>query len=77
MRVMIADDHLLIRAGLKSLLASLPHVEVVGEASDEVGEDGRRRPLPGRRDGQPEPGRVEARADRERRRGPAAGHAPR
>lgn len=33
-RVVLADDHLLIRAGLRALLHSLPNVQVVGEASD-------------------------------------------
>ena len=34
MRIAIADDHTLVRAGLKILLSTLPGVEVVGEASD-------------------------------------------
>lgn len=33
-RVVLADDHVLIRAGLRALLQSLPNIEVVGEASD-------------------------------------------
>lgn len=33
-RVMLADDHLLVRAGLRKLLESIPDVEVVGEADD-------------------------------------------
>jgi DNA-binding NarL/FixJ family response regulator len=33
-RVVIADDHTLVRAGLRELLASLPGIEVVGEAAD-------------------------------------------
>ena len=33
-RVVLADDHVLIRAGLKALLNSLPNIQVVGEASD-------------------------------------------
>lgn len=33
-RVLIADDHHLVRAGIASLLKDLPAVEVVGEASD-------------------------------------------
>jgi DNA-binding NarL/FixJ family response regulator len=33
-RVLLADDHTLVRAGLRKLLESLPGVEVVGEASD-------------------------------------------
>ena len=32
--VMIVDDHRLVRAGLRTLLASAPDVEVVAEASD-------------------------------------------
>jgi DNA-binding NarL/FixJ family response regulator len=33
-RVLLCDDHLLIRASLKSLLAEFPGIEVVGEAGD-------------------------------------------
>lgn len=33
-RVVIADDHLLVRAGIASLLEDIPDVEVVAEASD-------------------------------------------
>jgi DNA-binding NarL/FixJ family response regulator len=33
-RVVLADDHVLIRAGLRALLQSLPNIEVIGEASD-------------------------------------------
>ncbi|MCV2368916.1 response regulator [Roseateles oligotrophus] len=33
-RVLLADDHTLVRAGLRKLLDSLPDVEVVGEAAD-------------------------------------------
>jgi DNA-binding NarL/FixJ family response regulator len=33
-RVMLADDHTLVRAGIRALLEKLPGVEVVGEASD-------------------------------------------
>jgi DNA-binding NarL/FixJ family response regulator len=33
-RVLLADDHTLMRDGLKALLASTPDIEVVGEASD-------------------------------------------
>ncbi|MDN5869772.1 MAG: response regulator transcription factor [Nitrococcus sp.] len=33
-RVLLADDHTLVRAGLRSLLEQMPAVEVVGEASD-------------------------------------------
>ena len=33
-RVLLADDHNLVRAGLRALLESLPGVEVVAEASD-------------------------------------------
>jgi DNA-binding NarL/FixJ family response regulator len=34
LRVILADDHTLVRAGLRVLLEKLPGVEVVGEASD-------------------------------------------
>lgn len=33
-RVLLADDHTLVRAGLRSLLEQMPQVEVVGEATD-------------------------------------------
>ena len=33
-RVLLADDHTLVRAGLRKLLESMPAVEVVGEAGD-------------------------------------------
>jgi DNA-binding NarL/FixJ family response regulator len=33
-RVLLADDHTLVRAGIRSLLEKLPGVEVAGEASD-------------------------------------------
>ena len=33
-RVLLAEDHSLVRAGIRALLQSLPTVEVVGEASD-------------------------------------------
>jgi DNA-binding NarL/FixJ family response regulator len=33
-RVLLADDHTLVRAGIRALLEKLPGVEVVGEASD-------------------------------------------
>lgn len=33
-RVMLADDHALVRAGIRALLEKLPDVEVVGEAGD-------------------------------------------
>lgn len=33
-RLLIADDHEVVRAGLKSLLAAAPEVQVVGEAAD-------------------------------------------
>lgn len=33
-RIVLADDHVLIRAGLRALLHSLPNIEVIGEASD-------------------------------------------
>jgi DNA-binding NarL/FixJ family response regulator len=34
LRVLLADDHALVRAGLRKLLESLPGVEVVAEAGD-------------------------------------------
>src|ERR1039458_2157498 len=33
-RVLLADDHTLVRAGIRALLEKLPGVEVVGEADD-------------------------------------------
>ena len=33
-RVLLADDHTLVRAGLRKLLESMPEVTVVGEADD-------------------------------------------
>ncbi len=33
-RVLLAEDHALVRAGFRALLESLPGIEVVGEASD-------------------------------------------
>jgi DNA-binding NarL/FixJ family response regulator len=33
-RVLLADDHTLVRADIRSLLEKLPGVEVAGEASD-------------------------------------------
>jgi DNA-binding NarL/FixJ family response regulator len=33
-RILLADDHKLVRAGIRSLLEGLPGIEVVGEASD-------------------------------------------
>jgi DNA-binding NarL/FixJ family response regulator len=33
MRVLLADDHLLVRAGIRALLGALPNVEVVAEAT--------------------------------------------
>ncbi|MHB8950298.1 MAG: response regulator [Rhodoferax sp.] len=33
-RVLLADDHTLVRAGLRKLLESMPDVSVVGEAAD-------------------------------------------
>lgn len=33
-RVVLADDHALVRAGIRSLLSAIPGVEVVGEARD-------------------------------------------
>ncbi|HYG33202.1 MAG TPA: response regulator transcription factor [Clostridia bacterium] len=36
-RVLIADDHALVRSGLRALLAAQSDIEVVGEAADGVG----------------------------------------
>ena len=33
-RVLLADDHTLVRAGIRALLEKLPGLEVAGEASD-------------------------------------------
>jgi DNA-binding NarL/FixJ family response regulator len=33
-RVILADDHCLIRQGIKKLLSEFPYIEVIGEASD-------------------------------------------
>jgi DNA-binding NarL/FixJ family response regulator len=33
-RVLLADDHTLVRAGLRKLLESFPNIDVVGEAAD-------------------------------------------
>jgi DNA-binding NarL/FixJ family response regulator len=33
-RVLIVDDHAIVREGVKGLLSALPHLEVVGEAAD-------------------------------------------
>jgi DNA-binding NarL/FixJ family response regulator len=33
-RILLADDHTLVRAGLRKLIESLPNTEVIGEASD-------------------------------------------
>ena len=34
MRVLLADDHALVRAGIRALLERIPKVEVIGEAAD-------------------------------------------
>jgi DNA-binding NarL/FixJ family response regulator len=34
MRVLLADDHVLVRAGIRALLEALPDIEVVAEVSD-------------------------------------------
>ena len=34
LRILLADDHLVVRAGLRALIASLEGLEVVGEAAD-------------------------------------------
>ena len=35
-RIVLADDHALVRTGLRLLLETIPDVSVVGEASDGV-----------------------------------------
>ena len=34
MRVLLADDHTLVRAGIRALVTAIPGVEIVGEAAD-------------------------------------------
>ena len=34
LRILLADDHALVRAGIRLLLERMPHIEVVGEADD-------------------------------------------
>jgi DNA-binding NarL/FixJ family response regulator len=36
MRIILADDHVLVRSGIRSLLEKIPRVEVVGEADNGV-----------------------------------------
>lgn len=36
MRILLVDDHALVRAGIRALLEHLPGVEVVGEAADGI-----------------------------------------
>lgn len=36
LRILLVDDHALVRAGMRSLLGDLPDIEVVAEASDGV-----------------------------------------
>lgn len=36
LRILLADDHALVRAGIRSLLQEMPGIEVVAEASDGV-----------------------------------------
>ncbi len=33
-KILLADDHALVRAGIRSMLEGLPEVEVIGEAND-------------------------------------------
>ncbi len=35
-RILIADDHLVVRSGLRAMLSAHPDLEVVGEAEDGV-----------------------------------------
>lgn len=34
MRLLIADDHAIVREGLKAVLSAMPEVEIIGEAAD-------------------------------------------
>jgi Response regulator containing a CheY-like receiver domain and an HTH DNA-binding domain len=34
LRILLADDHTLVRAGIRALLAQMPDIEIVGEAGD-------------------------------------------
>ena len=34
MKVLLADDHTLVRKGIRAVLASLPGIEIVAEAAD-------------------------------------------
>jgi two-component system, NarL family, response regulator NreC len=34
LRIFLADDHAVVRAGLKSLVNAQPNMEVIGEAAD-------------------------------------------
>jgi DNA-binding NarL/FixJ family response regulator len=34
MKVLLADDHTIVRAGVRALVAAIPEVEIVGEAGD-------------------------------------------
>lgn len=36
LRIVLADDHVLVRAGIRALLEKIPDVEVVGEAADGI-----------------------------------------
>ncbi|MDA8060895.1 MAG: DNA-binding response regulator, partial [Actinomycetota bacterium] len=36
-RVLLADDQALVRAGFRVLVGAAPDIEVVGEAADEIG----------------------------------------
>ena len=33
-RILVADDHAIVREGLKQILADIPHMVVAGEAAD-------------------------------------------
>ena len=34
MRVLLVDDHVMVRQGIRALLETYPNIEVVGEAGD-------------------------------------------
>jgi len=36
LRLLLADDHALVRAGMRALLNELPGVEVVAETGDDI-----------------------------------------